>query len=252
MNGFTFLSEFYDELSDKEFYDSYLQFILAAIERYSSIKVGDILDLACGSGLLSKRLHEKGYGMVCVDSSTEMLNKAREACDGLLLLNQPMTEFELYGTVQATICTLDSLNYLDKPKQLEKTFKSVANYTENGGLFIFDINTKYRYEQCYGDKSFVFENENGVLVWQNYYEAQQHTMELMYFFLQDNGQYKRFDEIQYQRYFPPKIIEKLLLKCGFEIIGCYGTTDFGPIEKNSEKYYYITRRNILQGEKPNI
>ena len=134
------------------------------------------------------------------------------------------------------------LNIIDL---FEITFKNFANYTEIGCLFIFDINTKYRYEHCYGSNDFVLENDNGVLVWQNHFYLNRHTMELMYFLQQDNGQYKRFDEVQHQRYFSPQTIKKLLLSSGFEVVGCFGTTDFGSIEKDSEKIYYITRRIAL-------
>ena len=243
MNGFSLLADYYDDFSDESFYKSYLQFIVTAIERFSLVKVEDILDLACGTGLLSDMLHKKGYGMVCVDASTEMLSEARVRNPELLLINQNMTEFELYGTVQASICSLDSLNYLKTTKELEKTFSGVANYTENGGLFIFDINTKYRFEYVYGSNNFVFDNGDLMIIWQNSFKKNgTHVIDLTYFKASADNSFTRSDERQVQKYFSPKTIEKLLFSSGFELIGKFGTCDFTDPTDTDEKIYYIARR----------
>ncbi|HBL84623.1 MAG: hypothetical protein A2Y17_10840 [Clostridiales bacterium GWF2_38_85] len=240
--SFSVLARFYDRMSDTSVYDDYLSFITAAIEKYSLIKVEDILDLACGTGQLAYRLQSKGYGMVCVDESSEMLSKARENGEELLLLNQSMYNFELYGTVQATVCTLDSLNYLKAAVELEKVFSLVRNYTEKGGLFIFDVNTKYRFDTAYGDKSFVLEQGGDMLIWQNSNRKNgTHILDITLFEEQPDGSYQRYDEQQRQKYFSLSTIDKLLKNQNFEFVAVFGDLKMGKITPDSEKYYIIAR-----------
>ena len=243
MNGFSFLADYYDKFSDNSYYNSYLKFITTAIEKFSIIKVEDILDLACGTALLSDLLHSQGYGMVCVDASTEMLTKAKERNPQLLLINQDMANFELFGTVQTTICSLDSLNYLRTNTELEKTFLSVANYTEIGGLFIFDVNTKYRFETVYGSNDFVLDLGDLTIIWRNSFKKSgTHVIDLTYFKETGNNVYTRSDERQIQKYFPLKTIENLLNSSGFKLIGKYGSLEYTEPTITDEKIYYIAQR----------
>lgn len=242
-SAFTSLSGIYDPLSDKSYYDSYLSFILKAIEKYSAIPVSDILDLGCGTGSLSVLLENEGYGMVCVDNSVEMLNIARERSDGLLLINRSIADYELYGTVQAAISTLDTLNYLTSPRDVLRCIKLTANYLESGGVFVFDVNTKYRYENCYGERCFVYETEAGdTLIWENEYKDPMHTLILTMFKKRQDGNFEKEAELQVQRYYTIEAIKDILEKCGFSVMEICGNHDFSPLGDTSEKAYFVVRK----------
>ena len=83
-------ADVYDELMDATPYGEWLKRILELIEKFGVSKplrdAGDpltaernlVLDLGCGTGTLTEMLYEKGYDMVGVDCSGEMLGKALE------------------------------------------------------------------------------------------------------------------------------------------------------------------------------
>ena len=136
----------YDRLQNID-YASFVDYYQKIFESFS-LKPELVLDLACGTGNVTIPLAERGYDMIGVDMSGEMLNiaadKARAKNLDILFLNQDMTEFELYGTVDAIVCSLDGVNYLTEDWQLEQLFALVKNYLNPDGIFIFDINSKYK------------------------------------------------------------------------------------------------------------
>ena len=90
---------------------------------------------------MTRRLAQKGYDLIGVDASEEMLMQARERAAGLnpppLFLQQEMEELDLYGTVGACVCCLDSVNYLTELDQLQRAFDRVALFLEPGGAVCF-------------------------------------------------------------------------------------------------------------------
>lgn len=100
---------------------------------------GIVLELGCGTGSLTELLAAKGYDMIGVDCSDEMLNiactKKEQSGRDILYLNQDMRSFELYGTVRAVVSVCDSLNYLLEDADLDACFRLVNNYLDPGGNF---------------------------------------------------------------------------------------------------------------------
>ena len=162
----------YDTVNGDQ-YAPYASFAKKCFEKHSDIPVKEVLDLGCGTGGITALLADMGYDMVGVDISPEMLMCARENTYGkdVLLLNQDMRSFELYGTVQGIICSFDTLNYLSSEEELVKTLSLCRLYMEKGGVMVCDINSLYRYEKVYGDNSFVYEVDEDMLVWQNAWDS---------------------------------------------------------------------------------
>ena len=106
--------------------------------------------------------------MIGVDNSAEMLEIAREhPDDGILYLQQDMREFELYGTVKAVVCVCDSMNYLLEEEDLAEVFSLVHNYLDQDGIFIFDMNTLYKYRDLIGDATICENREHESFIWEN-------------------------------------------------------------------------------------
>ena len=133
----------YDRLTDDVDYDRIFQYVEKIFAKYQ-VNPELVLELACGSGNFTKRLVDSGYDVIGIDSSVEMLDIAKEKCPQALLLQQDMTDFELYGTVDAIICILDGVNYVTDKRKLRRMFKWVENYLNPEGIFIFDIITSLR------------------------------------------------------------------------------------------------------------
>ncbi len=222
--GYTELPAFYDFLGRHPDYRAYADAILDTYERTGQKESKLILDLACGTGKLTSALCEKGADVIGVDRSSEMLSLARERCAKRgyhpLLLLQDMRTLDLYGTVDVTVCATNSLNYLETSADLEKTFSLVHNFLTPGGLFFFDVNSLYKFEELYGQNTYVFEGRGGYCVWQNSYKKSARTCDftLTIFKEEENGLYRRLEETQRQKYFSPATLRRVLSKTGFELI----------------------------------
>jgi SAM-dependent methyltransferase len=104
-----------------------------------------ILDLCCGTGELSRRFSARGYDVIGIDSSEEMLRLARRNAPGCAFLQADATQFILGRQVDAVVCTFDSLNHLLQVEDVALAVRNVYAALVHGGRFVFDINTKAAY-----------------------------------------------------------------------------------------------------------
>ncbi len=239
--SFFAISELYDEINGSS-YKPYADFLDSAFQR-ADIKVNEVLDLGCGTGGICALLADKGYDMIGLDASPEMLNIAMEKNFGknTLLLCQDMREFELYGTVQAVYSSFDCLNYLTEKGDLEKVFALVHNYLESGGVFVFDVNTEYRYRNILDGKSYVYDFDGAFAVWRSAFSENdglcEFTIDL--FTEEDDGLYSRDGETQLQMLHNPDEIEKAAK--GFVLLEKSGGKGFDGCTQD-EKSYYIFKK----------
>ena len=170
MGGYADFAAFYDRLTDDVGYPQRADYIAELLMEHG-MKKGIVLDLACGTGSLTLELSKRGYEMIGVDASPDMLCAAQEKCAKagaeVLFLCQPMEALDLYGTVNAAVCTLDSLNHITDPDTLREVLRRVSLFLEPGGLFVFDVNTPYKHREVLGNHTFVYDLEGLYCVWQN-------------------------------------------------------------------------------------
>lgn len=202
----------YEKLQDID-YEAFADYIEEIFKR-SGIAPSLVLDLACGTGTLTNILSRRGYDMIGVDVSCEMLDIAREKSqsEGLdvLYLNQDMTDFELYGTVDAIVCSLDGVNYLTEEGELPKMLSLVRNYLNPGGIMIFDINTEYKLSRVLGNNTFVAEEKGVFYVWQNEYDEKERICYFNLDLFEKCGEnYKRYTEEQAERAYSIEEIRSL-------------------------------------------
>ena len=241
------LAPFYDAINADIDYSSWADFIEKIIVREYSGRPELVLDLGCGTGKMTLELASRGYDMTGVDYSDDMLDVARASAEekghDVLWLSQDMREFELYGTVDVTVSCLDCINHLTRPADVEKTFSLVHNYLIPDGLFIFDINGKYKFENIYSDRSYVMEEDGGVCVWQNYYNRKTKICDfyITLFEEQNDGKYCRHDELQKERMYTLNDIKKMLSHTGMEFVGAYSDFDFSPADDDDERIYIVAR-----------
>ena len=143
MSIYEALAGVYDDLTSDVAYGRRADYLERLFQK-SRLPVRTVLDLACGTGSMTAVLTERGYELIGVDESPDMLAVAREKAAGLkgeppVFLNQSMPKLDLYGTVEAAVCCLDSLNYLTSPREVQRTFERLALFIAPGGILIFDI-----------------------------------------------------------------------------------------------------------------
>lgn len=244
------LAGFYDALNADFDYDAYVAYLDAQIKKHQRCNSSLLLDLACGTGKMTFLLRDRGYDMTGIDISEDMLSVARDiSCENgiedILWLCQSMQDFELYGTVDACVCCLDSLNYLTNLADLKKCFSLVHNYLIPDGVFVFDINTPYRFKNVYGQNAYILESEGALCAWQNDFNEKSGICRFYLSVFEENedGTYSRFDEVQREKCYSMTQILNALKACGFEVLEIHGSLEGAPATENDEKWYF-TVRNI--------
>ena len=253
--GYNAIAAVYDKFNAEIDYKKWADFIEASFDRYLKNRPELVLDLACGTGKMTRELSSRGYDMIGVDGSEQMLSVA---CDGnydedlnkiheILYLLQDMRSFELYGTVGAVISCLDSINYLTEDGDLERTFKTVHNYLDPDGLFLFDVNSPYKFAEIYGDNAYVLEDEvDGRSVycgWQNSFDEKSGicTFYLTLFSENEDGTYTREEEEQKERMYTLEYLKSTLEASGFEFLDAFSDYEFGKIEETTPRFYIAAR-----------
>ena len=249
MKSYEALARVYDRLNGEVDYAAIATFYEAAFDRYR-IKPQLMLDLGCGTGSMTLELARRGYDMIGVDASAEMLSRAYERMwstgqSGILFLEQDMRSFELYGTVGAVVSTLDCVNYLTGDGDLDRCFSLVHNYLDPNGVFLFDVNTPYKFKHVYGDNAYILEEEDGSAYcgWQNDYDQQSgicHFL-LSVFTEESDGRYTRLDEEQTERCYTQEQLTAALQRAGFTDIAFFGDLDFSQPTVQTERWYVAAR-----------
>lgn len=247
MKSYEALAAVYDRLGERVEYAAIADFYQRCFERYS-IKPSLVLDLGCGTGSMTLELAARGYDMIGVDASAEMLTRAHErmyksGVTGVLFLQQDMRAFELYGTVGAVVSTLDCVNYLADDGDLDRCFSLVHNYLDPDGVFLFDVNTPYKFRTVYGDNAYVLEDDTSLCAWQNEYDAQSGLCRFYLSIFSEcaDGRYVRADEEHVERCYTKEELTDALTRAGFAEIAFFGDTDGNAPTEVCQRYYVAAR-----------
>lgn len=246
--GYEFFSQYYDSLTENVDYKKRADYFDGLIKKHKKSCGNVLLDLACGTGSMSEEMALLGYDVIGADYSCGMLSRAMEKKmeSGLPIqyICQDMRELELYGSADAVICTLDSLNHLCSFEDVEKTFEAVYENLEDGGVFIFDMNTPYKHSEILGNRIYIYDTEKVYCVWENSYEDEEHTVNIRldFFELTEEDTYIRsFEEITEHAY-EPEQVEKALRRAGFNVLGCFHADTEEPLRPDSQRMIFIVRK----------
>lgn len=247
MEAYTSFAGVYDLFMDNIPYKEWRDYLVGLLKKYGA-EEGLVLDLGCGTGSLTELLAEAGYDMIGVDSSGEMLEiameKRIESGHDILYLQQDMREFELYGTVAAVVSVCDSVNYILDYGDLVQVFRLVNNYLDPGGVFIFDLNTEYKYRELLGECTIAENREEGSFIWENYFDGESRINEydLTLFIRQENGPlFQRFEETHYQRAYSLDEVKQALAEAGLKLEACYDAFTEEAPGPESERVYLVAR-----------
>ncbi len=239
----------YDELMDNVPYDDWAKFYVDILKK-NGVAEGLVCELGCGTGNMTMRLAKAGYDMIGIDNSEEMLLIAREKAmeseaTGILYLLQDMREFELYGTVRACVSVCDCVNYVLSEEELTQAFRLVNNYLDPKGVFVFDFNTRYKYEHVIGDAVIAENREDCSFIWENYYDEQEQINEydLSIFVRQENDMYEKFTETHLQRGYTLAQMKEMLAEGGLVFVDAIDMDTQDVPTETSERICVVARES---------
>ena len=249
MSSYHFLARCYDRLTYDVDYAAWADYIEKHF-RKSSLPGNTVLDLACGTGSLTRELALRGYEMIGVDQSPEMLSEAAEKNRGAapiepIFLCQSMEKLDLYGTVDACVCCLDSVNYVTDPKKLQRAFGRVHLFLTPGGLFLFDVNSPEKLEGLDG-QVFLDETEDTYCVWRA--EFSRHICSYFMDIFQldgETGQWERGEELHRERAYTVAELTQMLEQAGFREIKTYGELKMRPPKADEQRIFFTARKEAL-------
>ena len=182
--------------------------------------------------------------MICADRSAEMLSVAAEKCRDLageppVFLCQSMEKLDLYGTVDACVCCLDSVNYVTSPRKLKKAFQRVHLFLVPGGLFLFDINTPDKLRGLDGGM-FIDETDDAYCVWRAEYAPRRRicTYGMDIFRLEPDGRWSRGEEVHEEYAYEPDELEEYLREAGFTRIRRHGCLKMRAPVPGEERIFF--------------
>ncbi len=247
MSSYNIFASFYDGLTENVDYKVRSEYI-SDFFLANGIIGGTILDLACGTCSMSAEIAKKGFNIVGIDSSREMLmlaeNKLSSKGVKHSLINAKMQDFALSEGVEGCICCLDSINHITDYNDVIRTLKNVYDSLTDGGIFIFDVNTIYKHNNILADNTFVYDEDNFYLVWDNEMCGDNTVRIILDFFIPHNDFYSRYSEEFYEKAYESSELKKSLTECGFNVLGIYDELTKNPEKPNSERLYFVCKKEL--------
>lgn len=232
----------YDELTENVDYKVRSDYISGFFNKSGIPENASLLDLACGTGTMSLLFKEKGYQVIGIDLSSEMLSAADNKAKGTIpFIKAEMQNFSLTEPVDACVCCLDSINHLSSLKEAEKTFECVYNALNENGIFVFDVNTVHKHRNILADNSFVFDEENYFLSWDNERIDDYSIRIILDFFVYNGKNYDRYSEEFVETAFETEALTAAL-EPYFEILGIYDDLSLDKPKTDSERLYFVCKR----------
>ncbi len=241
MMSYNEFAEIYDIMMEDIPYQEWVEFIK------KNIQGGRILEIACGTGAVTRILADENYRITAFDISEEMLVHAYEKLrkyPNVEILNMDMKKISLNRKFDVALCCCDGINYLLDESELEDFFKSVHELIDYKGVFIFDLSTIYKFENNLGNKTIVSEEDDIFMVWENEYDNEENTceMDITFFIKEANCTYRRLDEHQVQKSYPLEKLIELLMKTGFTKINSYSGYSFEKSRVDDERMVIICNK----------
>ena len=242
-----FLSQVYDVLNADVNPAEWSDFCEECFKKYAECEVKHVCEIACGTGSVSIELEKRGYRMTSSDLSEDMLSiadsKAYDAgCRNVVFAKQDMCSFTASNKAGAVICLLDSVNCLLSPKKVKECFSSAFDILVDGGVFVFDVNSKYKFENIYADNAYVLEDEGVLCAWQNFYDEEKKICDfyLSFFIENEDGLYERHDENNKERMYTEKNIRTYLKDAGFSSVYVFGDMSFSDADENvTDRLHFV-------------
>lgn len=255
------LAFIYDKLMDDIDYEQWAAYLHEQLQKHDC-PGNRLLDLGCGTGNITIPLAHKGYDITAIDLSAEMLAQAKAKTDTLrnagksLSIDwqaQDMTALELYDDddnfllYDGVIATFDAFNYILEPEALQFLLQDLADYMNDDGILIFDIQTPYKLRKYLGNNIYTLHREDVEYMWENQFDTEEQIcqMDITFFLRQENGLYQKVTESHTERVYEPDLLQLWLNLSGFDVLGIYQELSELPLEEESHRAVFVAKRRAI-------
>ncbi|NCC16069.1 MAG: class I SAM-dependent methyltransferase [Clostridia bacterium] len=247
MGAYEGFASVYDMFMDEIDYPVWVKYIQDSWEKLGKIPES-VIDLGCGTGNITIPLAKAGFSVVGVDISEEMLAEAQRKAfaEGLSIpfFCQDMMEMELSYQVDCVLSLCDSLNYLTEEGELFAAFSAVKKHLKPNGIFLFDMNTEYKFKELLGDKTYAAMTEDAAYFWENSFDEEERINEYyVSFFIRqkDKETYERVEEYHYERAYSLEEVKSCLEENGFLLLNVYDGYCFERAKEDSQRYFFAAQ-----------
>ena len=242
-DSFGELARHYDELMSNVPYGMWVDYLEQLLEVHHG-RGKRVLDLATGTGSVALLLAERGYEVTGVDLSAEMLaqagRKAAERGLDITWLHQDVTQLDLpAGQWDWACCLYDSLNYVIGEGGLERAFLGTSRALRMGGLFIFDLNTPYCFEQELFTQANTSPAAKVRYRWRSHYDRAKGLTRVDMVFWTDQGEFR---ETHLQRAYTNRDADAGLQAAGFELLATYEAYSLLPAGPATDRIFYVAQK----------
>ncbi|SEM48708.1 Methyltransferase domain-containing protein [Paenisporosarcina quisquiliarum] len=211
----------YDSLMSDIPYNKYAEWV----QQYAPVTTSKkLVDIGCGTGVLSNHFAKAGYEVTGVDLSDSMLtvaqNRSFENGTNISFICQSMADLEGVNEVDVAVIAIDSINYLETLEEVEQTFKRLFEALNPSGQLFFDVHSLYKMDVIYPSGPFTYEDEEVAYIWHTEPGEENHSIyhDITFFVRDESGYYERFEESHYQRTYSVETFKTLLETVGFSSV----------------------------------
>lgn len=243
--SYTEFAAVYDELMTDIPYDAYVDLLNEAVGGIAGKRV---LDIGCGTGLLSVKLAKQGAQVTGIDLSTDMLIVAEQRARALSLpvqfIEQPMQQLVGFTGFDLAVIAIDSLNYVTDKEDVKATFRHIYSSLALGAALVFDVHSTFKTDVIFMEGPFTFDDGRIAYIWETEEGEHPHAVdsELAFFIQQANGLYSRFDEVHSQRTFEVHDYVEMLMEAGFSVERIFADWEDEPPHEESERIFFQVRK----------
>ncbi len=241
MSSYKEFAHIYDALMTDIPYDKYVQKVISSV---NDVQGKSLLDIGCGTGVLSAKFAEQGFLVQAIDLSEEMLAIASDRFQkggyNIPLFHTSMTDLSGFHDIHVAILSIDSMNYLEEDEEVLQTLHGIYQSLTPGGQLFFDVHSVYKMDELFLDGPFTYEDEQVAYIWHTEQGEQPHSVyhDLTFFMKNSNGSYNRFEESHYQRSYDVETYLAFLKQVGFTNVKVSADwTDESP-NRHSERIFF--------------
>lgn len=243
MTTYETFASVYDAIMDETLYDLWLDFSLRHFPKGKK----KVLELACGTGILSVMLAQKGFEVTGLDLSADMIALAKKRAQGVAQLDfieGNMPDLSQVGHYDMVTCYSDSLCYMEDEVELGQAFEQVYAQLKTGGRFLFDVHSTYQTDQVFPGYSYHDNAEDFAFVWDTYADEPPHSVvhELTFFVKEADGRFQRYDEVHEERTYELLTYEILLEQAGFKNVQIYADFEDKAPEEKSKRWFFVAEK----------